>query len=281
MTWRERWDRWWYAEIPAIRLDTFRQVIVLSLIVYMLHRFMYASEWLSAVGFHPSPAADKINAPQVPLLPPGLVPVFGVGLFASLVLVLLGWLRRPATWVALVLVEYATLADPIAAFTLNRVFVFALLILALAPNARPPAAGEPGPMQRAWPVRLLQLHLLLHYFASGACKSLHGLWLVESDLLWRQLQEIYMTDVAAYLVRSLPPWAFTAQQALALGFELLAPVLLGVRRLRPIGIVLGLGMHIFIAVNMHLLIYFSLQMMCFYVLFIEPDRLTRWSRALR
>lgn len=278
MTARERWDRWWYADMPAIRLDAFRQAIVLSLIIYAVHRYMYAAEWLSAIGFHPSTAADRINAPQVPLLPPGLVPVFGLGLFGSLAMTLLGWWRRPATWVALVLLEYATLADPIAAFTLNRVFVFALLIFGLAPAPRDSPAG---PVIAAWPVRLLQLHLLLHYFASGVCKSLHGLWLVESDLLWRQLQEIYMTDTAAYLVRTLPPWAFTFQQGLALGFELLAPVLLGVKRLRWIGIVMGIGMHIFIAINMHLLIYFSLQMMCFYLLFIDPERLTRWSRLVR
>lgn len=48
--------------------------------------------------------------------------------------------------------------------------------------------------------------------------------------------------------------------ALALGFELLAPVLLGVRRLRPIGIGIGVGLHVVVAITMYQLIYFSLQM---------------------
>ena len=44
-----------------------------------------------------------------------------------------------------------------------------------------------------------------------------------------------------------------------------------------IGILMGVGMHIFIAVNMHLLIYFSLQILCFYVLFVDAA----WLHRLR
>ncbi|HEY0137578.1 MAG TPA: hypothetical protein VGB85_26015, partial [Nannocystis sp.] len=218
MTLAQRWQRYWYAPIPAIRLDAFRQALLFSLVLYMLHRYMHASEWLSTAGFHPSAAADRYNAPQLPLLSPGMIPLFGLGLFGSLALALFGWLRRYATWLAFFLVVYATYADPIAAFTLNRIYCFSLLILAIAPSPSP--AGPDGePTMIAWPVRLLQLQLLLHYCASGLCKAIQGRWLTDSDLLWFQMQEIYMTDAAAYLVRTLPPWAFTAQQALALGFE--------------------------------------------------------------
>ncbi|HEY0132483.1 MAG TPA: hypothetical protein VGB85_00350, partial [Nannocystis sp.] len=62
--------------------------------------------------------------------------------------------------------------------------------------------------------------------------------------------------------------------------EVLAPLLLGVRRLRPLGILMGVGMHVFIAVNMHLLIYFSLQILCFYVLFLDADLLSRLRAKL-
>ena len=180
-------------------------------------------------------------------------------------------LRRPALVITLAAVLYVSLVDPISAFTLNRLYIFTLLVLIVAPA---------GPTIAAWPMRMLQWTLLTHYFASGLCKSIHGDWLKHQDVLWMQIQGLYMTDTAAWLVRTLPTWAFPLQQHLALGFELLAPVLLGVRRLRPLGFVLGIGLHLVVAVTMYQLIYFSLQMIAFYTLFIDTQALARWRRLL-
>lgn len=270
----ERWDEFWYAPMPAIRLAAFRQALLYTLALYMLARWMYAAEWLTDAGFHPSRAADGINAPQLPLVPAQLLPLLGLGLFGSIALAIFGWLRRPATLVALLLVTYVSLVDPISAFTLNRLYMVTLLLLVLAPA---PDADDTMP---AWPVRVLQLTLVVHYATSGVCKSLRGDWLTHNDVLWAQLQNIYMTDAAALFVRLTPTWAMTLLQHTALGFELLAPLLLGVRRLRPYGLVLGLGLHIVVAVTMYQLIYFSAQMMCFYLLFLDPGTLQRWRVRL-
>ncbi|MBA3544898.1 MAG: HTTM domain-containing protein [Nannocystis sp.] len=271
---RERWDRYWYGPVPAIRLATFRQAILFMLAIYMLARWMHAAEWLTTTGFHPTPAADRINAPQLPLLPPALLPAFGVGLFASIALAIFGWLRRPATLVALLLVIYVSLADPISAFTLNRLFILSLLVLVLAPT---PDHDDAMP---AWPVRVLQLTLLIHYATSGICKSLRGDWLTSNDVLWAQLQNIYMTDIAALFVRMTPMWAMTLLQHVALGFELLAPLLIGARRLRPFGLAIGVAMHIMIAATMYQLFYFSAQMLCFYLVFVDAETLQRWRARL-
>jgi hypothetical protein len=269
------WNRYWYGPVPAIRLAAFRQAILFMLAIYMLARWMHAAEWLTAAGFHPSYAADRVNAPQLPLLPPALLPVLGVGLFGAIALAIVGWLRRPATILALLLVVYVSLVDPISAFTLNRLFVVTLLVLALAPA--PAAADDTMP---AWPVRVLQLTLLTHYATSGICKSLRGDWLTSNDVLWAQLQSVYMTDAAALFVRVTPPWAMTLLQHAALGFELLAPLLIGVRRLRPFGLFIGVVMHIMIAVTMVQLFYFSAQMVCFYLLFLDAETLQRWRGRL-
>jgi len=268
------WNRYWYGPVPAIRLAAFRQGLLFMLAIYMLARWMHAEEWLTAAGFHPSPRADRVSAPQLPLLPPALLPVLGVGLFGAIVLAIVGWLRRPATILALLLVVYVTLVDPISAFTLNRLFILSLLVLALAPA---PAADDTMP---AWPVRVLQLTLLTHYATSGICKSLRGDWLTSNDVLWAQLQSVYMTDAAALFVRVTPTWAMTLLQHAALGFELLAPLLIGVRRLRPFGLAIGVVMHIMIAVMMVQLFYFSAQMVCFYVLFLDEEMLQRWRVRL-
>jgi len=270
----ECWNDFWYGPMPAIRLAAFRQGILYTLALYMLARWMHAGEWLTVAGFHPSLRADRVNAPQLPLLPPALLPALGIALFGSIALAIFGWLRRPATIVALLLVVYVTLADPISAFTLNRLFILSLLLFALAP------APGPDDTMPAWPVRVLQLTLVVHYATSGVCKALRGDWLTSSDVLWAQLQNIYMTDAAALFVRLTPTWAMTLLQHVALGFELLAPLLFGVRRLRPLAIVIGLGMHVMIAVTMYQLIYFSAQMMCFYLLFLDLAPLQRWRARL-
>ncbi len=271
MNLRARWTDYWYAPTASVRLDAFRQALLYTLAFYMLARFMHASEWLTPIGYHPSPAADARHAPHVPLLPPSLLPAFALALFGGLALAILDRLRRPAIAVLLALVLYVNLADPISSFTLNRLYVFSLLLLLLAPT---------GPTIPAWPIRALQLSLLTHYFASALCKAFRGDWLRHDDVLWMQIQGLYMTDAAAWMVRVLPTWTFAAQQHLALGFELLAPVLLGVRRLRPLGFLLGVGMHLLVAVTMEQLIYFSLQMLAFYAVFLDEAALLRWRERL-
>jgi hypothetical protein len=85
----------------------------------------------------------------------------------------------------------------------------------------------------------------------------------------------YMTDAAAWMVRSLPMPVWTGLQHLALAFELAAPLLFVVRRLRPLGYIMGLGMFVTIAVTMRELIFFALQLCAFFVLFLDEDRLWR------
>jgi hypothetical protein len=129
----------------------------------------------------------------------------------------------------------------------------------------------------AWPVRVLQLTVLVHYVCAGWCKATRGDWLVRDDVLWTQVQGVYATETAAWLVRELPLGAWTAMQHLALGFELAAPLLLLVPRLRALGFVLGLGLHAVVAVTMAGIGLFSLQMATFYVLFADP----RWIERVR
>ena len=63
-------------------------------------------------------------------------------------------------------------------------------------------------------------------------------------------------------------------------FELAAPLLFAVRRLRPVGYVMGIGMFAMIAVTMRELVFFALQMCAFFVLFVDEDRLWRLRRRI-
>lgn len=269
------WQRFWHASIDPAPLELFRQALAWAMLIYFIAWARHAPEWLTAAGYHPSAAVDPINAPLLPLLPAAALPFVGLGFFACLLAYIFGLARRVLVWVLLLASIYVMEVDPISAFTINRLFVICWLVLALAPEPTR-EADDARPTTRAWPTRMLQVLLVSQYFASGLCKSLNGDWWGGEDVLWTQVQGIYMTDAAAWMVRTLPRWAWTVQQQLALWFELLAPLLFGVRRLRPVAFVLGLGFHAVVALTMDQLIYFSLQMACFYLLFLPPH----WAARL-
>lgn len=274
---RAGWQRFWYEPVDPVRLDAFRQAFTYSLVFYTLAWAQHAGEWLTAVGYHPSPAVDGRNSPHLPLLAGATLVPFFVVYFGAMLAVIFDRARRFATWIVIAGVVYVSLADPISAFTLNRLYVFGFLVLALAPG---PSGQDSDATIPAWPIRVLQVSLLIHYVASGLCKALRGDWLVHDDVLWVQIQGVYCTDAAAWLLRVLPAGAWTILQHAALGFELFAPLLLIPRRLRPLGFVLGIGLHLVVAVTMYQLIYFSLQMISLYLVFVDPARLRRLAARL-
>lgn len=264
-----RWTSFWHAEVPAIRLAAFRQVFLWTLLIYFAAWARFAPEWLTSAGYHPSAAVDPSNAPGLPLLPAWALPWVGLAFFGALLADLFGLARRWTIWILVVGAIYALLVDPVAAFTINRLFVIGLLILALAP------APTPAGRQRAWPLRMLQITLVAQYFASGLCKTIKGDWWAGTDVLWTQVQGIYMNDFAAWLVRTLPYESWWLLERTALWFELLAPLLFVIRRARPLAFVLGIGLHVVVAATMDQLIYFTLQMISFYVLFTPAPWLDR------
>jgi len=268
-----------FGPVDAGRLVAFRVLFGATLLYYVAFRWRYAAEWLTAAGYHPSGGASGGFQQAVPLLPAAALPWFGVAYFAAIVALVLGVKPRLAIWPVLLGTAYVTAADRLAAFTINKIFLGGLLILALAP---PIVAGpEARPTIRsAWPLRALQFTMIAQLFGAGVCKVRYGDWLAHGDTLWHQVQLNFMTDAAAWMVRnvSMPVW--TGLQHLALAFELASPLLFTVRRLRPLGYAMGFGMFLTIALTMRELVFFALQMCAFFVLFVDEDRLARTRKWL-
>lgn len=267
-----------FGPTDAVRLAAFRLLLAHDLLLYVLFRWRHAEEWLTPLGYHPTGAVTGGAQQPVPLLAPDALPWFGVAYFGSIAALILGVRPRATIWPVLAGTLYVTLADRLAAFTINKLFVASLLILALAP----PIVEHAGRLRTrsAWPLRALQATCIIQLFGAGVCKLRYGPWLERGDTLWHQVQVMFMTDIAAWMVRALPMWLWAILQHLALGFELLAPILLIVRPLRPLAYLLGAGMFLVIALTMYELIFFSLQMCTFFVLFVDSDRLERLRRAL-
>ena len=123
-------------------------------------------------------------------------------------------------------------------------------------------------------MRILQLTLLIQYTTAGTCKLLHGDWATDPMVLWTHLQGTYRTEIAAWMLRTLPDISFTFMMYSALLFELLAAPLFLYRRTRVIAMLWGLSFQTMIALTMYKLIFFSAEMLSFYVLFMSVPFLT-------
>jgi hypothetical protein len=260
----------------GIRLAWFEQALTYSLFVYTLTWWQDAGEWLTAAGFHASPAATGGVQWPVSLLSARALPLFAVVYFGSMAAVVFGFRRRAALLILWCCLIYVTSADRLSAFSMNKVYVVAYLVLLTAP-VRDGGAS----LASAWPVRTLQATLVLTYFGAGLCKAVHGDGLQHADTLWYQLQLPYRTAAGAWMIRTLPKPAFAAMQYATIAFELLTPVLFGVRRFRRVGILFGLAMHALIALTMYRVGLFALQNLSFYVLFVDPERLRAARSRLR
>jgi hypothetical protein len=274
----------WFEPIDPVRLDTFRRVFTATWLYYV-SRWMWQGgyEWLSTEGFHVRPSNVRWwHWTPPPPLPPSLVPVFYLLVIVAAGAILLGWRPRPFTWLALLLAIYAKAVDPLAAFTLNKLYIMGFAVMAFAPSPRAVAGADGVTVvrQSAWPVRVLQGTLLIQYFTAGTCKVMHGDWLNQTDVLWTQVQGYYRTDLAAWMLRELPLWSWAVMMYSALLFEITAPITFGWKRLRPLAYVWGFGFQMMIAATMRMLILFSLQMVSFYVLFVQAKNLHAFRAAV-
>lgn len=272
----------WLGPRDPIKLDTFRLAFGLSLALYMGAWWQHAEEWLTPQGFHVSAAAAGVYRPVAPLLTLAVLPLFGVLLFGALGAFVLGIRPALSTPLCLMLVAYVTFADPITAFTLNRLYIAGLAIMSVAGGGAYFRLRGPAPRPvSVWPVRVLQATVIIQYFTAGWCKVVWGDWLESPYVLWSQSQGWYMTDLASWLLRHVPSGAFSWMQYSALSFELLAPILFVWRRLRPFGLAWGIVFQVGTALIAYQLAYFSLQMLSFYVLFLDDTTLHRVRLALR
>ncbi|HLF18927.1 MAG TPA: hypothetical protein VI749_08590 [Candidatus Omnitrophota bacterium] len=273
----DRIKQFWFAPCDTIRLDTFRFALGIFLLLYMHERWLYASEWLTPAGFHPSPGNQPFHPLSVPLLPEEALPFFGAVLFGSIFAFTIGWHTKWVVWVVWACVSYVTFADQYAAYTLNKLSVVSLFVLACASKGSYWSVTDRNiPQQSIWAIRILQATFVIQYFAAGWNKAVLGDWLDSPFILWTHMQGYYRTDVAAWLLNNIPlkGWAF--MQISALLFELLVPVLFIIPSARRIGFIWGSCFQLMIALCMHQLIYFMLIMWCFYIVFIDEKTLHRF-----
>lgn len=280
-----QWNAWlnyFVGDVDGLPLRVFEVLFTSSFLLWMGRCFVTWREWLTAEGFHLD--GSELTAMGYPL-PFGLLSGRGVACLATVIATagiahLLGRGRRFALLALFASAVYVQGADFMAAFTLNKLYVGVYGILLVTPGySRNTETGRI--LVSALAIRVIQATLILQYLAAGLAKAFRGDWLMVGDVLYTQVQGVYRTDAAAWLLRALPLWCWPAMQWVSLLFELEAPVLFCWRKLRPVAFVVGVGFHLMIAVMMKDLIFFSLQMLSFYALFLTAEEWRRIGCALR
>jgi len=261
---------WLIGPVEALPLRVFEIWFAITFPARLTRNFPI-SEWLTAEGYHVTPTQWRgLGYPEA--LP--LLPLWGAWAFVILVFVAVAGLavdlRRRKVWLGVLLgcAIYAQGVDYLSATSANKQFVAVFFILFTGPGLT--RCAETGRwLVGAATVRAIQGTLLVIYFSSGCSKAFTGDWLKYSDVVFTQVQGSHRTEFAAWALRTWPMWFWTLNQHFALLFELGAPLLLGIRRLRPLGFALGIGMHLIIALTMFQLIYFSTQMWAYYAVFVS------------
>jgi Vitamin K-dependent gamma-carboxylase len=263
-------------DIDALPLRVFEVLFTASFLLRMGWLGISWREWLTEEGFHLNAAElAAVGCPEpLPLLSQPGVAVLAAVICLSAAGLIVNRARRLALLGLLVSALYTQGVDWMSAFTINKLYIGVYGILLVTPGyVRDAASGRL--MVSAVPVRLVQGTLICQYLAAGTAKAFKGDWLKYSDVLYTHAQGIFRTDFAAWCLRNLPAWSWTAMQWTSLLFELEAPVLFCVRKLRPVAFVIGMGFHLMIALMMKNLIFFSVQMWSFYALFVTAEE-WRW-----
>lgn len=275
-----KWDWFWYAPTPRLKLHCFRLVMGFSLLIYMSYNWQTSAEWLTTQGFHLTPelTTEQRITLSAPLLPEVLLPWFGIFYLLSTLSFLCGkWLRLSCPLV-FCCTTYVTLADILNAFTINQLLIFSLAIVSLA-EWRPTLPDE----QRAqtipsWPIRMLQIMFFMMYFGCGLTKVVQGDWLHDDSILWHAAHGYYRNELAVWSLNTLPIWCWSLLQHFALFVELACPWFLVFRRTRYFGLFCFIALQLGIALLMERLFFFSFQMFSLSLVFIDDLHLAAIQR---
>jgi hypothetical protein len=164
----------------------------------------------------------------------------------------------------------------------DRLIAIDLLVLCFADAGRVWGldARRPGPGPSVWAERVLGAQTVMLYFGSGLWKLFNPSWHTGA-LLRSTLQGMWASPLAFGIVQL--GWSdrtWTACSWSIIGFELaLAPLLL-IRRTRPLGLLLGVGFHLFNTIVLVIPEFFVAAVP--YPIFIERATLARLgSRCAR
>lgn len=278
-----RLERWLSEPQHPLRIELLRIAPPLAILGFMASRVAYADEWLGDAGFRvPDLGRDDYRQPMyLPALSSPLAWAVAGALVLSGLAIAAGFKPRKAALIFFATTVWVALSDRLAAFSVSKMAPMVALVIALSPVGRHLSIdawlrrrrGEvTEPLEApAGTIRFVQVLLPTIYSASGIAKC-RGDWLSNSHVLWTHIHDSYQTWFTVLLANALPPFMWTVLQYLTLLFEVFAPLWFAIPRARPIGLVLGVGMHFMIGMMFGPVRYFAMLMSSLLLVAFLPDR---------
>jgi Vitamin K-dependent gamma-carboxylase len=281
---------WVEAPQPVVRLVLVRALAPLWIVGFMSDRLLHADEWISTAGFRVPEGTWNTNAPvYIPGVPVDVAWAVAALLVASALVTSVGLFTRWSALVFSATLVFVALADQVTVFTVTRIGPVIAFVIAMSPSGsrlsvdawirRRKGGGLPKKIRPVPGLRFFQLFLPLFYSGSGLAKA-HGDWLKVPMVLWGHLFSSYQTEVTVLLGTIMPVRGWTFLQGLVLTFEVLAPLWFALRWTRPVALVVGLGMHLMIALMFGPVIWFSFLMMTLLLAAFAPGRVMSPLEAL-
>jgi Vitamin K-dependent gamma-carboxylase len=277
----------WFAPELLVRIELLRVLAPLAILGFLSSRVAYTEQWISEGGFclPDLGTADAHESVYLPALSGAAAWWVSAALVLSGLLVIAGYKTRLSAGAFAALLVYVALADRLAAFTVSRISPMIALAICLSPagtrfsvdawlarrRAKSAAPEPPIEEMSGGVIRFLRAFLIVFYTASGICKA-RGDWLNHSGVLWTHLHDSYQTAFTLLLANTLPGFMWTVFQGMTLAFECLALLWLGWKRVRLVGLVFALGMHLLIGLMFGPVIWFSLLMTTVLLTCYLPDR---------
>lgn len=276
---------WLFAERSLAGLGVFRICLGAVVLLRWLPRCLHARELYASDAFVvPWGWFERLGAPH----PPGPLAVLLCGLLvAALTAVTVGWQTRAAAGLAAGLLMYFVPANEVFICAVDQLAILALFLIALSPAGRilafdavreRPAnkSRSAWPRGPVWTQRLLALTFASVYaFAPMYRLGCHGWEYLDGEILGFGLQRWQFATAASHWIAGSPVLRAGLAWMVIFGEWFMAAGLF-VRRVRPVAMVLGIGMHLGILFTLLIPPSLALAMIASYVLFIEPETLERW-----
>ncbi len=267
---------------PVLRIEIVRICAPLAILGFMSGRIAHADEWIGDAGFHvPDLGGDWRQPFFIPALPSWAAWGVAAVMVAAGLACCLGVKTRASAIVFAATLVFVALSDRLETYTVTKLSPAVLLAVAFSPagsrlgvdayRKRKKSGKRPKKERKSGSVRFLQLLVVVMYSASGIAKA-RGDWLKVPLVLWSHVHDSYQTAFSYALASFLPAWTWTLFQALVLGFELFAPVWLGLVRTRAWALVFGLSMHAMIGLMFGPVRWLSLLMMTLLAAGFMPER---------
>ena len=283
MTVVERWERFWFEDVPS-------EVFALVRIA------IGAAGLLSLIGFMPIDVFWSVD---------GIAPLPGSGFGLRSYLLESGF-STAAGWVIFITLAASFTCMTVGLFTGTAVVAcFFGSVLQARWNALPLTSGHTilvavlfclvwadcgghfsvdalrrmrrtgdtaSKLQPIWPLRLIRAQVAILYAASGFFKLLGAGWRDGSAVHYTTSQNVYGRIFHVFTVPASLDWTFTLLTYLTLLWEIAFPFLLWNRTTRAAALLTGIGMHLGIWATMEVG-PFSWVMLASYVAFLDPHEL--------